>query len=140
MYEVYYAGGWIYSRGHTFHSKYLKVDLQSYAICKDEIKNAYHRNLQNLACGFSLYGSYEQVVMSAIFYFAIFDIDRVCWNKTAILFQTDEGTGLFLNDKKLLGITVEIPNEERDYAIFALVYNDRQFILDFVKQKPKISE
>ena len=116
------------------------MDLQSYEICKDEIKNAYHRNLHNLACGFSEHGFYEQVVMSAIFHFAIFDIDRVCWNKKAILFQTDEGTGLFLNDKKLLGITVKIPNDERDYAIFALVYNDRKFILDFVKQKPQISE
>ena len=41
----------------------------------NEIRKTYHRNLHNLACGSSIIGSYEEVIMSAIFHFSIFDID-----------------------------------------------------------------
>ena len=72
---LYFVGSWKYTRLRTFYSKYLKVELSSYGICEKEFRKAYHRNLHNLACGFSVHGSYEEVVMSAIFHFAIFDID-----------------------------------------------------------------
>ena len=71
----YFVGSWKNTRLQTFHSKYLRVELSPYETCKNVITKAYHRNLHNLACGISVYGSYEEVIMSAIFHFSIFDID-----------------------------------------------------------------
>ena len=73
--------------------------------------------------------------MSTIFHFSIFNIDRVCWNKKAILFKIEVGTGLFLDNDQLVGIAVEVGRRQSDYNIFALLYNDKKFIFDFVNDK-----
>ena len=73
----YYVGGWHYFNEKPF-AKYLTVELSPFEICKNEIKRVYKRNLHNLACGTAKKGTYQKVVMSTIFHFSIFDIDRVC--------------------------------------------------------------
>ena len=76
---TYYVGGWRISQGYRPPTaKHLKVKLSPYEICKKEIKLVFRRNLHNLACGMIEGGTLQEVVMSTIFHFSIFDIDRVC--------------------------------------------------------------
>ena len=76
---TYYVGGWSLSKGYRPPTaKHLKVKLSSYEICKVQIAVTYNKNLHNLACGMIEGGTLQEVVMSTIFHFSIFDIDRVC--------------------------------------------------------------
>ena len=140
MDRAYYAGGWQKPRRDPPVLSYLELQFTSYNVCKEYIKGTYKKNLHNLACAFSKRGFFIKVIMSTIFHFSIFNIDRVCWNKKAILFKIEVGTGLFLDDNKLVGIAVKVGLSQYEYSIFALLYNDKKFIFGFVNEPPKPCE
>ena len=78
MDRVYYAGGWERPGGGETALSYVGLRLTSFDVCKDKIKAIYRRKLHNLACAYFKNGFFHKVVMSTIFHFSIFNIDRVC--------------------------------------------------------------
>ena len=72
-----FAGGWSYNDDCDAYLAYLKIELLSVVLCRDEIIKHYGRYLHNLACGVATGGCFYNVIMPTIFYFSIFDIDRV---------------------------------------------------------------
>ena len=71
-------GGWEKVRGGRTVLSYLELQLTSFDVCKNQIKTVYLKNLHNLACAIVKDGSFNKVVISTIFHFSIFNIDRVC--------------------------------------------------------------
>ena len=75
MDRLYYAGGWENSKRGL---SYLELQFVSFSVCKDHIEATYRKTLHNLACAIIKKGHFNKVVMSTIFHFSIFNIDRIC--------------------------------------------------------------
>ena len=52
----------------------------------------------------------------------------------------DAGTGLFLDDNLLLGVTFQVAEGDCKHTICALLHNDEKFIMDFVNKAPDACE
>ena len=77
MDDVYHAGGWTCRSSRKPKSRDSELKLLPFSSCQNEIKATYGRVKHNLACATVEEGEFTRVVISTIFYFSIFDIDRV---------------------------------------------------------------
>ena len=78
MKRLYNVGSWSYRKGRRTVPRSLTLELIPFKFCQIEFIEAYGTIKHNLACAVLTEGEFKQVVMSTIFHFTIFDIDRVC--------------------------------------------------------------
>ena len=78
MNESYYVGAWIFRRDIGAKPRYSKLQLIPFSPCRLILITEMGEMKHNLACAHLQEGYFVKVVMSTIFHFSLFDIDRVC--------------------------------------------------------------